>query len=81
MPLIAREKKEVFRTIPIKLEEGLADRLAAYTDFLESSRDHVVSSAMRYIMDHDRDFVAHMTEKGLCPAPRKRGRPSKAAGA
>jgi hypothetical protein len=76
MPLIAKEKKEVFKTIPIKFEEGLAERLIAYAEFLESSRDHVVSAAMKYIMDHDRDFVAHMTANGISIVPRKRGRPS-----
>jgi hypothetical protein len=39
MPLIQREKKEMFRTIPIKLEEGLAERFLAYAEFLESSKD------------------------------------------
>lgn len=60
MPLIQKQKKEVFKTIPIKFEESLAERVLAYAEFLESSKDHVVSEAMRYIMDRDKDFTARM---------------------
>lgn len=60
MPLIQREKKEVFKTIPIRFEESLAERVIAYAEFLESSKDHVVSEAMRYIIDRDKDFAARM---------------------
>lgn len=75
MPLIEREKKETFRTIPIKLEEGLAERFLAYAEFLESSKDHVVSAALTYVMGHDKDFTAHLTANGALPG--KRGRPRK----
>jgi predicted transcriptional regulator len=69
MPLIQKEKKDVLKTIPIKFEEGLADRVQAYANFLESSRDYVVSEAVRYIMDRDREFAAHMSVAG--PASQK----------
>ena len=75
MPLIEREKKETFRTIPIKLEEGLAERFLAYAEFLESSKDHVVSAALTYIIGHDKDFTAHLTANGALPG--KPGRPRK----
>ncbi len=58
MPLIQKEKKEVFKTIPIKFEESLAERILAYANFLESSKDYVVSEAIRYIIDRDKDFAA-----------------------
>lgn len=73
MPLIEREKKETFRTIPIKLEEGLAERFLAYAEFLESSKDHIVSAALSYIMGHDKDFTAHLTASGALAG--KPGRP------
>ena len=76
MPLIARQKKEVFTTIPVKFEEGVAERLTAYADFLDSSRDHVICASLRYIMERDRDFVAHLKATGLPVTPRKRGRPA-----
>lgn len=75
MPLIAREKRENFKTVPIRFEESLADRILAYADFLDSSKDHVVSEAMRYIIERDRDFTAHLEANGTVPK-RKRGRPS-----
>jgi hypothetical protein len=76
MPLIEREKKETFRTIPIKLEEGLAERFLAYAEFLDSGKDHVVSAALTYIMGHDKDFTAHLTANGALPGKRV-GRPRK----
>jgi len=64
MPLIAKQKREVKRPITIKLEQNLAERLNAYARFLESSRDHVVGSIVRYVMDRDKDFAVWMTTTG-----------------
>jgi len=64
MPLIAKQKREVKRPITIKLEQSLAERLNCYARFLESSRDHVVGSIVRYVMDRDKDFAAWMTTPG-----------------
>ncbi len=60
MPLIEKQKREARRPVTIKLEQRLADRLSSYVRFLESSRDHVVGSILRYVMDRDKDFVAHL---------------------
>jgi hypothetical protein len=72
MSLIQKEKKEVFKSIPIKFEQELAARLLAYADFLESSKDHVVCSALDYIMAKDRDFAAYLAEYGAASQNGKR---------
>lgn len=72
MPLITKEKKEVFKTIPIKFEETLAERFLAYAEFLDSSKDHVVGEAMRYIMDRDKEFAAYLAANGQSSPKRRR---------
>jgi hypothetical protein len=79
MPLIEKEKKEVFKTIPIKFEESLAERVLAYADFLESSKDHVVSEAVRYIIDRDKDFMATLASETPTRKPKRNSPPTKAA--
>jgi hypothetical protein len=64
VPLIAKEKKEVLKPVTVKLEEGLAARFIAYAEYLESSKDHVVAEALKYVMDRDREFAAHLAVKG-----------------
>src|SRR3954454_23409532 len=64
MPLIPKQKREVKRPITIKLEQSLAERLNSYARCLESSRDHVVGSIVRYVMDRDKDFAAWMPTTG-----------------
>ena len=63
MPLIQKQKREVKRPITIKLEETLAERLTCYARFLESSRDHVVSNILQYVMTRDRDFAAYLASE------------------
>ena len=60
MPLIQKQKREIKRPITIKLEQELAERLNSYARFLESSRDHVIGSIVKYVMDRDRDFAAYL---------------------
>lgn len=74
MPLIQKEKKEVFKTIPIRLEESLAEQMLAYAEFLDSSKDHIVSEAMRYIIDRDKEFAAHLLSNGGASQMAKRPR-------
>jgi hypothetical protein len=60
MPLIQKQKREVRRPITIKLEESLAERLNSYVRFLDSSRDFVIGSIVKYVMDRDKDFAAYL---------------------
>jgi hypothetical protein len=63
MPLIPKQKREVRRPITIKLEESLAERLNSYARFLDSSRDFVIGSIVKYVMDRDKDFAAYLAAK------------------
>jgi hypothetical protein len=63
MPLIQKQQREVRRPITIKLEESLAERLNSYARFLDSSRDFVIGSIVKYVMDRDKDFAAYLAAK------------------
>ena len=76
MPLIPKQKREVKRPITIKLEQGVAERLNCYAQFLESSRDFVIGSIVQYVMDRDKDFAAYLAARSD-----SRAEPGAAAGA
>ncbi len=57
MSLIKREKKEVLTQIRVRIEEGLLAELDRYATHLESSRDHVIAEAVRYILQRDKEFA------------------------
>jgi len=59
MSLIKKEKKLEFTQLNVKLETGVADKLKRYAEFLESTQAHVVSEAIHYIVDRDKDFAAN----------------------
>jgi hypothetical protein len=64
MPLIQKQKRHVKRHLSVNLDESLIVRLNSYIQFLESSRDHVVSSILAYVMDRDKEFAAHLAANG-----------------
>jgi len=57
MALIKREKKEVLTQIRVRMDEGLLAELDQYATHLESSRDHVIAEAVRYIVRRDKEFT------------------------
>lgn len=79
MPLIQKQKREAKRPVTIKLEESLADRLVSYARFLDSSRDHVVSGILQYVMDRDKDFAAYLAANGTGSSDVNRDRAETAA--
>ena len=56
MPLIKKQKKEVLKPVTIRIEEALLNRLTQYAAYLDSSREYVISEAIRYVVDRDKDF-------------------------
>ncbi len=62
MPLIKKEKKEVFKRLSVRLEESLLVQLTAYAAHLDSSKDYVIAEAVRYIMDRDKDFDGNLPQ-------------------
>ena len=50
MALITKVIKEETRPVSLKLEISLADRLTAYAEYLNRSRDEIVSLALDHAM-------------------------------
>ena len=78
MPLIKKQEKKVFKTMAFRIEEEVADQISAYAKYLDSSRDHVVNEALRYIIDRDKEFLARTSEFAMREETSK-GTSSKAA--
>ena len=57
MALIKKEKKETLKRLSIRIEAGLLEQLNAYASHMESSRDHVIAEAVRYIIGRDKEFA------------------------
>ena len=49
------------------MEAELLSRLSHYADYLESSKDHVISEAVRYIIDRDKDFSENRNSPQTLP--------------
>ncbi len=62
MPLIKKQKTEVLKRFTVRLEAGLLDQLSAYAEYLESSKDHVIAEAVKYIIDRDKDFAQNVPQ-------------------
>ncbi len=84
MPLIQKEVKIERESVPFRLPKELAAKIALYANFIESSRDYVVSEILQYVIGRDREFAAwckqHETDiPGTSelsdPASKGRGRP------
>jgi hypothetical protein len=79
MPLIQREKKEKFDPLKVNIESRVLARLESYSEYLESSKSHVVQKAVEYIIDHDKDYQKHIesatksTSKPTVVVQEKRG--------
>ena len=63
MSLIKKEVKVERKKVEVKLPAELVYRLDEYSQFLDSSRDHVVARALEYVMEKDREFVSHLEPK------------------
>ena len=62
MSLIKKQKNLVLKRLSIRIEEGLFDRLTGYAEYLESSKDHVIAEAIRYIIDRDKNFTEKLPQ-------------------
>lgn len=45
-------------TVSLRVERGLFDQLTAYATFIGSSKEYIVSSALRRVFRHDKEFAA-----------------------
>ena len=64
MALIAKELKIERETVPFRLPKELAAKIGLYAQFLESSRDYVVTQVLQYVIGRDREFAAWLNEHG-----------------
>lgn len=79
MALITKVDKEETRPISIKLEVGLADRLTAYSEYLNRSRDEIVAIVLTHVMRNDKEFTSIQATAESPGQPRSRKRSAKAA--
>jgi predicted DNA-binding protein len=57
MSLIKKQKKQVLKPFTVRLDEELAERLTAYSRFINSDKDYIISEALKYIIDRDKEFM------------------------
>ena len=65
MPLITRPPAAPDRdTINVRLDLDLKESLRLYAEFLGSTRDYVIGSAVRRVVDRDKEFLAWREARG-----------------
>jgi len=65
MPLITRPPTAPDRdTINVRLDLDLKESLRLYAEFLGSTRDYVIGSAVRRVVDRDKEFLAWREARG-----------------
>ena len=75
MPLITRPPAAPDRdTINVRLDLDLKESLRLYAEFLGSTRDYVIGSAVRRVVDRDKEFLA-WREARRGPSPTERDTP------
>jgi len=79
MALITKVVKEETRLVSIKLEVSMADRLAAYAEYLNRSRDEIVALALDHVMRGDKEFQATQSRGESVETSPARKRMQKAA--
>ncbi|MGA2436078.1 MAG: hypothetical protein ABSG25_12410 [Bryobacteraceae bacterium] len=86
MSLIRQQQRNEKQVVNIRLPQDIANRLALYSRFIESGRDHVIGEALRLVFERDKEFTAWMKEHSAevvemnsAPVVNRRGRPKKAA--
>ena len=71
MPLITRPPTAPDRdTINVRLDLDLKESLRLYAEFLGSTRDYVIGSALRRVVDRDKEFLAWREARDRQSAPR-----------
>ncbi len=57
MPLIKREQVPQMERLTVRMEKKLSEDLTAYCAYMDSSRDYVISEAVKYIVYRDKEFA------------------------
>lgn len=56
MPLIQSQLKKNREAVTVKLEKSIIDQLKLYSEFIDSTQEHVVNEALALTFRKDRDF-------------------------
>jgi len=56
MSLIKREKTAVLKRFTVRIDTSLLADLSEYAEYMASSKDHVISEAIKYIIDRDKEY-------------------------
>ena len=76
MPLITRPPAAPDRdTINVRLDLDLKESLRLYAEFLGSTRDYVIGSAVRRVVDRDKEFLAWREARRAHPPTQTDTRP------
>jgi hypothetical protein len=69
MPLIPAQPTIVPReTLSVRIDRVIHERLKLYAEFIQSSKEYVISQALRQLFRKDREFAAWL-EARKTPAP------------
>ena len=64
MPLIPAPPAAADKdTLALRVDRSLHDQLRAYAEFLGSTKEYIVTSALRRVFRHDKDFIAWQTAR------------------
>ncbi len=56
-------------TLALRVDRELHDQLRAYAEFLGSTKEYIVTSALRRVFRHDKDFIAWQHARNSETAP------------
>lgn len=59
-------------TLALRLDRDVHTQLRAYAEFLQSTKEYIVTSALRRVFRHDKEFIAWQQARQI-PAPQPVG--------
>jgi hypothetical protein len=63
-------------SLEVQIEQPILDTLDRYAEFIQTSREHVVASALRLVFKKDYDFKRWLRSQNS-PEPQSSSRPAK----
>ena len=64
MPLIQTERKKCRESVTIKLDRSVIEQLKLYSEFIDSTQEHVANEALRLTFRKDKDFQKWAEKRG-----------------
>ena len=63
MPLIQSQQKKSREAVTVKLDKPIIDQLKLYSEFIDSTQEHVVNEALALTFKKDKEFQDWMLDK------------------